>query len=138
MSRRWFTDISISISLRRIVFNSPKSLKVAHSDQVTHAVFITGAMHSRPLVNPRNTGVVASQTRLDASQTDLGRRPCRVISGHFAFNTTQRPRRDPRCEVRNIVCDAFDGDVSGQRCLLRFLEMEGVYFESSGGSFANA
>ena len=35
------------------------------------------------LVDPGSTRLVASQTRRDASPTDLGRRPCR---GHFRLN----------------------------------------------------
>ena len=36
------------------------------------------------LVDPANTGVVASQTRLDGPQTDLGRRPCRDFSARVS------------------------------------------------------
>ena len=70
----------------------------------------TGTMCFRPLVDVRNTVVVASRTRLDGSWTDLCRRTRRVISGPFAFDTPQRPVVT-RCDVRNIVPDAFVSDV---------------------------
>ena len=70
-------------------------------------VLITGAVSFRPLVDPSNTVVVASQTRLDGPQTDLCRRPCRVVSSRFAFNTPQKPSRDPRRDVDFIVLDAI-------------------------------
>ena len=60
-----------------------------------------------PLVDPRNTVVVASQTPLDPPPTDLCRRPCRVISGLIAIDTPRKPCRDPRRDVDIVVVDAF-------------------------------
>ena len=47
------------------------------------------------LVDPRSTGVVASQTPLDTPPTDLCRRSYPVISGLIAIDTPRKPCRDP-------------------------------------------
>ena len=70
-------------------------------------VFIAGSMRLRPLVDPRGTGVVASQTRLDGSQPDSCRRPCRVVSSLYPTQHPSDTISFPRRDVRNIVSDSF-------------------------------
>ena len=92
-----------------------KSLKVGQSDNADRPRFDNGSDElSTPSSTPRTTGVVASQTRPDGPRTDLCRRPCRVISGPFPFNTHQRPCRDTRRDVttslfERVVEEGDDG-----------------------------
>ena len=95
----------------------------------TIPVFIDESIRFRPHVDPRSTVVLASQTPLDASRADLCRRPRRLVSSQFSFSPHQKPSRDNRCDVRNIVSDALDVDIRGWRCWMSILEREGVCFE---------
>ena len=56
---------------------------------------------------------MASQTRLAGPQTDLCRRPCRVISGPFPLNTRQRPPHDTRRDVTTSLFErvVIEGEV---------------------------
>ena len=69
----------VLISLGKSFSWHQKSQKVAQSNLVDRPrLYSRVNALSTPSSTPRNAGVVASQTRLDASQTDLCRRPCRV------------------------------------------------------------
>ena len=73
----------------------------------TVLVFETETMGFRPLVDPSNTVVVDSQTRLDTPLTEMCRRPYPVVSGLIAIDTSREPCRDTRRDVNIVVADAI-------------------------------
>ena len=62
-----------------------------------------------PVVIPPNTRLVASQTRLDRSRTNLCRRPCRVNFARNANRTHQTPCRDTCRDVAGAVLERLNG-----------------------------
>ena len=113
------------LSCVTLLFSFPahvKPLLLEDPTMPTIPISIDGSIRFRPLVDPRSTVVLASKTRLDASRTDLCRRPRRVVSSRFAFNPRQKPSRDTRHDVRNVDCDAFVGVVGGRRRWMSILE----------------
>ena len=66
-----------------------------------------GVVRSRPIVDPRNTVVVASQTRLDGPRSDLCRLPYPFITRLMAIDNSREPCRDPRRDVNMVVADAL-------------------------------
>ena len=100
---------SLTFSLTGSLSTPIKSPKVGQSDMAIRPRFNIGSDKFSTPRQPPNTRLVASQTRLHPSQTDLCRRPCRVISGPFSFNTARRLCRDTCRDVLNIVSDALMG-----------------------------
>ena len=64
-------------------------------------------MFLTPSSTPRNTVVVASQTRLDGPRPDLCRLPYPFIPRLMAIDTSREPCRDPRRDVNMVVADAI-------------------------------
>ena len=83
-----------------------------------------------PVINPVNTLLVASQTRLDGSRTDLCRRPCRVISCVKIVGAPQTPSRDTYHDVTLAVMDRREGQRPRTRCCICFSETGAVCFET--------
>ena len=71
------------------------------------SAFETETMSFRPLVDPSNTVVVASQAPLGTSRTKMCRRSYPVVSGLIAVDTSREPCRDPRRDVDMVVADAI-------------------------------
>ena len=71
------------------------------------SAFETETMSFRPLVDPSNTVVVASQAPLDTPRTKMCRRSYPVISGLIAIDTSREPCRDPHRDVDMVVADAI-------------------------------
>ena len=75
--------------------------------------------HWDPLFDPRNTGVVASQTRLDASHVHLCRRPCRV---GFSSST------DLTCLLCRVHCRCHGRWKSSTICGNTFYILEQIFY----------
>ena len=71
------------------------------------SAFETEPMSFRPLVDPSNTVVVASQTPLGTPRSDMDRRPCRVTTGLVAIDAPRKPCRAPSHDVDIVVFDAI-------------------------------
>ena len=71
------------------------------------SAFETETMSFRPLVDPSNTVVVASQAPLDTPRTKMCRRSYPVITRLVAIDTSREPCRDPRRDVNMVVADAI-------------------------------
>ena len=114
------------------VSDSTKPLSVGRSDSANRPRFVIGNdVVETPLVDPRNTGVVASQTRLDGPRSDLCRRPYRVVSSPFPVNARQRPPRDPRRDVATSLLERVVKERDVWRSRLRKLESGVAYFETT-------
>ena len=108
---------------------SDKPLKAVQSDHAIQPRFVIGTdVFLTPLTTPRNTVVVASQTRLDGPQHGLCRRSCRVISGPCLIVYTIGHRLVTCRDVKTIVSDAF-GDTSMGEVLGLFSELTDDVFE---------
>ena len=83
-----------------------------------------------PVIDPENTRLVASQTRLQGSRTDLCRRSCRVISCVKIVNAPQTPCRDTCRDVTLAVMDRREGQRARTRCCICFSENGAVCFET--------
>ena len=71
------------------------------------SAFETETMGFRPLVDPSNTVVVASQAPLGTSRTKMCRRSYPVVSGMIAIDTPRKPPHDTRRDVDVAVFDAI-------------------------------
>ena len=87
-------------------------------------------MRSRPTHQPPNPLVVASQTRLDGSQQDLGRRSCRVVFTKKILLVHLTPCRDScRAVIHAVLIDPMAGDDDCLTLWRRLVEL-GAFVQS--------